>query len=124
MAFAVAAAFTMSAQDLDIEAIAKLRNIKADSLALMLGKVYGTQNAMNHTTSDARVALIKAFDESINIEKQDEQFREGSSLANEFFKVAQTANPFILLTFYDARIKYGGCYRTRTCDPLHVKQVL
>lgn len=89
MAFAVAAAFTMSAQDLDIEAIAKLRNIKADSLALMLGKVYGTQNAMNHTTSDARVALIKAFDESINIEKQDEQFREGSSLANEFFKVAQ-----------------------------------
>ncbi len=88
-ALAIAGALTMSAQEPDLEAIAKMKNIKADSLAMMLGKVYGTQAAMNHTTPDARKALIKAFDETINAEKLDEQYSEGASLANEFFRVAQ-----------------------------------
>lgn len=88
MAITVAAALSMSAQEPDLAAIAQMRKVKADSLGLMLGKVYGTQAAMNHTTADARALLLKSFDETLNLDKQDEQYREGNSMANEFFKVA------------------------------------
>jgi len=78
------------AQDPDLEAIAAMKTVKADSLSLMLGKVYGTQAAMNHTTSHARAQILKAFGEEMNMDQQDEQYREGNSLANEFFKVASS----------------------------------
>lgn len=88
MAFAMTCSFNAFAQDPDIESIAAMRKVKADSMSLMLGKVYATQAAMNHTTAEARATLLKAFDETVNLDKQDEQFREGNTLASEFFKVA------------------------------------
>jgi FKBP-type peptidyl-prolyl cis-trans isomerase FklB len=88
MAIAIVAALGVSAQDIDLDAIAQMRKVKADSLSIMLGKVYATQAAMNHSTSEARATLLKAFDEVVNLDKQDEQFREGNTIASEFFKVA------------------------------------
>lgn len=89
MAIAVVAALSVGAQEPDLAAIAKMRKVKIDSLSMMLGKVYATQAAMNHTTTQARATLLKAFDESVNIEKQDEQFKEGNSIASGYFKVAE-----------------------------------
>ena len=72
MAIACACTMTLSAQEPDLEAIAKARKVKADSLVTMMAKVYATQAAMNHPGSEARATLLKAFDESFNLEKQDE----------------------------------------------------
>lgn len=85
----VAMTCSMSAQDTDVEAIAKMRNNKADSLTAMMAKVYATQAAMNHPTTEARTTLLKAFDETLNIDKQDDDYKEGNAVANEFFKVSQ-----------------------------------
>ncbi len=89
MAIACACTMTLSAQEPDLEAIAKARKVKADSLVTMMAKVYATQAAMNHPGSEARATLLKAFDESFNLEKQDEQFKEGNSIATQFFKQAE-----------------------------------
>ena len=69
-------AINISAQDPDVAAIAAMRNVKADSLSIMLGKVYGTQAAMNAPTSEERSVLVKAFENALNVESQDEEFKE------------------------------------------------
>ena len=86
---AVAFAMSLSAQEPDIDAIAKTRTIKADSLTAMMAKVYATQAAMNHPTAEARATLLKAFEETLNLDNQDDDFKEGNALANEFFKISQ-----------------------------------
>lgn len=85
----VACACAVSAQDFDLETIAKARKVKADSLAVMMGKVYASQAAMNHPTSEARAILLKAFDETVNLDKQDEEFKEGNNIATEILRQAQ-----------------------------------
>lgn len=85
----VATSVMVQAQDPDLEAINKMRKIKADSISVMLGKVYGSQSAMNHATAEERVALLQAFNEVLNLENQDENYKEGNAIASEFFKVAQ-----------------------------------
>ena len=42
MACAMTCSFNAFAQDPDIESIAAMRKVKADSMSLMLGKVYAT----------------------------------------------------------------------------------
>lgn len=85
----LATGLMLNAQDPDLAAISQMRKIKSDSLSTMLGKVYATKSAMNHTGAEARTALLMAFNEALNIDKQDESYREGNSLASEFFKVAE-----------------------------------
>lgn len=82
-------AINISAQDPDVAAIAAMRNVKADSLSIMLGKVYGTQAAMNAPTSEERSVLVKAFENALNVESQDEEFKEGYKLGTQFFTNAQ-----------------------------------
>lgn len=82
-------AMNVSAQDPDLAAIAAKRNIKADSLTMMLGKVYGTQAAMNNTTSEERSALINSFVEALGIESKDEEFKEGYNVGIQYFNNAQ-----------------------------------
>lgn len=77
-----------SAQEPDLEAIAAMKIVKADSLSMMLGKVFGTQAAMNNTSTNDRAKVLQAFGDEMNMDQQDEQYREGNSLATEFFKVA------------------------------------
>ena len=85
----LATGLMLSAQEPDLAAIAQMRKIKSDSLSTMLGKVYATKAAMNHTGAEARTALLMAFNEALNLDKQDEQYQEGNSLASEFFRVAE-----------------------------------
>ena len=65
---AIMSGFAM-AQEPDLELIAKMREIKGDSATIMLGKVYGTQTAMNHTTAEARQSFLKAFTNMMNLEE-------------------------------------------------------
>lgn len=93
--FVAIAAFVSSfamAQEPDLALIAKMREIKADSLSLMLGKVYGTQAAMKHTTAEARQGYLKAFNEALNTEQQDEHYNEGVKLAEQFYRNAENVN--------------------------------
>ena len=76
------------AQEPNVDAIVAMKTAKADSLSMMLGKVFGTQAAMNNTSADERVKVLKAFGEELNMDQQDKQYREGNNLATEFFKVA------------------------------------
>ena len=85
----VATSVMVQAQEPDLAAINQMRKVKADSLSTMLGKVYGTQAAMNHHSAEARVALLQAFNEVMNLENQDDNYKEGNAIASEFFKVAQ-----------------------------------
>ena len=80
------------AQEPDLAMIAKMREIKTDSLSIMLGKVYGTQAAMKHTTAEARQSYLKAFSEAINAEQQDENYTEGVNLAEQFYRNAEGVN--------------------------------
>lgn len=82
-------AINISAQDPDVAAIAAMRNVKADSLSIMLGKVYGTQAAMNAPTSEERSVLVKAFENALNVESLDEEFKEGYKLGTQYFTNAQ-----------------------------------
>lgn len=79
----------MAAQEPDLAVIAQARKVKADSLSIMLGKVYATQAAMNFSTPEDRTTLLLAFNEAMNLDQQDEQYQEGNAIASEFFKVAQ-----------------------------------
>lgn len=88
---AVFSSFAM-AQEPDLAMIAKMREIKADSISLMLGKVYGTQAAMTHTTAEARQNYIKAFNEAMNLEQKDENYREGAGIAEQFFRNSENVN--------------------------------
>ena len=80
------------AQEPDLAMIAKMREIKTDSLSLMLGKVYGTQAAMKHTTAEARQSYLKAFNEALSTEQQDENYNEGVNLAEQFYRNAEGVN--------------------------------
>lgn len=79
----------MNAQDLDLATIAQMRTNKADSLSIMMGKAYGMQNAMNHTTQAARQELLRGFNEALTLKDKDADYKEGNAIASEFFKVAQ-----------------------------------
>ena len=93
--FVAIAAFFSSfaiAQEPDVAQIIKMRGIKADSVSLMLGKVYGTQAAMTHTTTDARQIYLTAFNDALNIDQKEEQYREGVNLAEQFFRNSEGVN--------------------------------
>lgn len=93
--FVALAAFVSSfaiAQELDVAQIAKMRQVKADSMSMMLGKVYGTQAAMSHPTTEARHIYLKAFNEALNLDQQDEPYRDGVSLAEQFYRNAENVN--------------------------------
>jgi len=85
----IASGVSINAQEPDLTAIAKTRDIKSDSLSTMLGNVYGTQTAMKHKTAAERQQVLKGMAETINNDQQDEFFKDGSNIANEFFKVSQ-----------------------------------
>ncbi|MBR5117548.1 MAG: FKBP-type peptidyl-prolyl cis-trans isomerase [Muribaculaceae bacterium] len=91
---AIAAIFSgfAMAQEPDLELIAKMREIKADSVSLMLGKVYGTQTAMTNPTAEARQALLKAFSEAMTLDQQDEAYRDGANTAEQFYRNAESVN--------------------------------
>ena len=86
---AAALSMSLSAQEPDLETITKTRANKADSLTAMMAKVYATQAAMNHPTAEARATLLKAFEETLNLDNQDEDYKEGNALANEYYKISQ-----------------------------------
>lgn len=88
---ALSSSFAM-AQDPDLAMIAKQREIKADSLSMMLGKVYGTQAAMSHTTTEARQSLLKAFNDAMTIGEQDENYKEGVAIGEQFYRNAEGVN--------------------------------
>ena len=93
--FVALAAFVSSfaiAQELDVAQIAKMRQVKADSMSMMLGKVYGTQAAMSHPTTEARHIYLNAFNEALNLDQQDEPYRDGVSLAEQFYRNAENVN--------------------------------
>ncbi len=93
--FIAVAAFVSSfamAQEPDLEQIAKMRTAKADSTSMMMGKVYGTQAAMTHTTTEARKEYLKAFSEAMNIDQQDENYRDGANVAEQFYRNAEGVN--------------------------------
>lgn len=93
--FVTIAAFFSSfaiAQEPDLALIAKMKGIKADSISMLLGKVYGTQAAMAHTTADARQIYLKTFNDAINLDQQDEHFRDGASTAEQFFRNSDGVN--------------------------------
>ena len=87
---AVASCMTAGAQDFDIAAITQANKNKADSLSTMMGKAMATQAAMNHTTAQARQLFLKGFNDVISIDNQDEAFKEGNSIATEFYKTAES----------------------------------
>ncbi len=81
------------AQEPDLELIAKMREIKADSMSTMLGKVYGTQAAMTHTTANARHTYLKAFNEALSLAQQDdEHYREGMNTGEQYYRNAEGMN--------------------------------
>jgi FKBP-type peptidyl-prolyl cis-trans isomerase len=88
---ALVSSFAM-AQEPDLALIAKMREIKADSLSLMLGKVYGTQAAMSHPTAEARQTYLKTFNEALNLDQQDENYNEGVKLAEQYYRNAESVN--------------------------------
>ncbi len=88
----LATGLMLQAQDPDLAAIAQMRKNKADSLSIMLGKSYGTQAAMNHPTAEARQVLLKAFNDALNIDNQDEDYKEGVSTAEQFYRNAEGMN--------------------------------
>ena len=85
-------AMSVNAQDIDPTVIAKMRKVKADSISQMMGTVYASQAAMNHTDAAARQEILKGFNEVLGLDKKGEQFKEGNAIASEFFKVSQDMN--------------------------------
>lgn len=85
---AVACAMTINAQEPDLATIALQRQNKADSIATMMGTVYGLQAAMTHPSAAERQEVLKGFNEAMGIDDKEENFKEGNTIASEFFKVA------------------------------------
>ncbi len=93
--FVAMAAFMSSfamAQEPDLALLAKMREAKADSLSMMLGNVYGTQAAMNHTTPEARQTLLKAFSEALSLDQQDEHYKDGVNTGEQFYRNSESVN--------------------------------
>ena len=80
------------AQEPDLALLAKMREAKADSLSMMLGNVYGTQAAMNHTTPEARQTLLKAFSEALSLDQQDEHYKDGVNTGEQFYRNSESVN--------------------------------
>ena len=110
-----------SAQDPDLEAIAAMKIVKADSLSMMLGKVFGTQAAMKHTNPLDRAKVLQAFGEELNMDQQDEQYREGNSIATEFFKVASDMKANSGIEMNSA--SYADAFLTRFNDTTAVTNI-
>ena len=92
MAVIVASAFCsfyVSAQDPDIAAIISQKAIKSDSLSTMLGKLCGTRASMEHSSAASRQAVLKSLVDALSIDSQDEEYKQGYSLANLFFQIAE-----------------------------------
>lgn len=122
--FAAIAAFFTSlamAQEPDLAMIAKMREIKADSLSLMLGKVYGTQTAMSNPTAEARQTLLNAFNEAVNLEQKDENYQEGATAAEQFFRNAEGVKRQLGITL--SRKIFAQTFLTRFADTTTVKDM-
>jgi len=124
--FLIALAVTMlggivAAQEPDLAAIAQARKVKTDSLSLMLGKVYGAQAAMTHTTAEARKTILETFKSELNLDQQDEQYREGVSIAEQFYRNAEGINNRMGINM--SRKIFAQTFLTRLNDTTSVKPI-
>ncbi|MBO4721941.1 MAG: FKBP-type peptidyl-prolyl cis-trans isomerase [Muribaculaceae bacterium] len=110
---AIMSGFAM-AQEPDLELIAKMREIKGDSATIMLGKVYGTQTAMNHTTAEARQSFLKAFTDMMNLDQKNEFYLEGKGLAEQFYRNSENVNK--QLGIHMSRKAFAQAFLTRFSD--------
>ena len=79
----------INAQDPDIAAIISQKAVKSDSLSTMLGKLYGTRAAIDHSSTASRQAVLKSLVDALSVDSQDEEYKQGYSLANLFFQIAE-----------------------------------
>ena len=117
--FAAVAALVSSfaiAQEPDLAAIAKMREIKGDSVTIMLGKVYGTQTAMNHTTAEARQSFLQTFKKAMtpDLEQTNEFYLEGKGLAEQFYRNSQNVNKQLGINM--SRKAFAESFLTRFSD--------
>lgn len=117
---AIISSFAM-AQEPDLAQIAKLREIKNDSLSMMLGKVYGTQAAMTHATPEARQVYLKAFSDAMNLDQQDEQYRDGVNTAEQFYRNAEGINRQLGVAM--SRKAFAQAFLTRLVDTTSIKPI-
>lgn len=110
-----------SAQEPDLEAIAAARKVKADSLSLVFGKVYGTQAAMNHPSAEARKVYLKAFNETLSLDSQDEEYAEGVSIAEQFYRNAEGINKQLGINMN--RKAFAQAFLTRLIDTTSTKPI-
>ena len=89
IAVAASCSFFASAQDPDIAAIISQKAVKSDSLSTMLGKLCGTRAAMEHSSAASRQAVLTSLVDALSIDSQDEEYKQGYSLANLFFQIAE-----------------------------------
>ena len=109
------------AQEPDLALIAKMREIKADSVSLMLGKVYGTQAAMTHTTDEARQTFLKAFRDAMSLDQQDEQYRDGVNTAEQFYRNAEGINRQLGVAM--SRKAFAQAFLSRLIDTIATKPI-
>ncbi|MBR5639747.1 MAG: FKBP-type peptidyl-prolyl cis-trans isomerase [Muribaculaceae bacterium] len=117
--FIAIAAFMSSfavAQEPDLAMIAKMKEIKGDSVTIMLGKVYGTQTAMNHTTAEARQSFLLAFKKAMtpDLEQTNEFYLEGKGLAEQFYRNSQNVNKQLGINM--SRKAFAQAFLTRFND--------
>lgn len=117
---ALVSSFAM-AQEPDLKQISKMREAKVDSMSMMLGKVYGAQAAMDHTTAEARQTFLKAFNEAMSIEQKDEDYREGASIAEQFYRNAEGINNQLGINM--SRMAFTNAFLTRLNDTTSTKPI-
>ncbi len=122
--FVAIAAFMSSfamAQEPDLAKITQMRAVKADSLSMMLGKVYGTQTAMSHPDAEARQTFLKAFNDALNLDQQDEQYREGVNTAEQFYRNGENVSKNIGISMN--RMAFAQAFLTRLNDTTSTKPI-